>query len=161
MSGHKLKTLKELNAIVGRLKSEGKRIALTNGCFDLIHLGHIRLLQAARERADCLIVALNTDASLRRIKGEKRPLLNEDQRGRILTAFQVVDYVTFFDDDTPQNIIHKIQPDVLVKGGDYEIESVVGRQSVWDSGGEVVVIAPVRGRSTTNIIKEIVARFNH
>ncbi|HOE62447.1 MAG TPA: D-glycero-beta-D-manno-heptose 1-phosphate adenylyltransferase [Candidatus Sumerlaeota bacterium] len=146
--------------IVRKLKAENKRIVFTNGCFDLIHVGHVRLLQEARNRGDCLIVGLNTDASIRRIKGDKRPLLDESQRGRIVAAFESVDYVLFFDEDTPEELIREIKPDVLVKGGDYTMEAVAGRQEVWDAGGEVILYTPVPGRSTSAIIENIVERFS-
>lgn len=150
----------EMSDIVRKLKAESKRIVFTNGCFDLIHIGHVRLLQEARKRGDCLIVGLNTDASIRRIKGEKRPLLDESQRGRIIGAFDSVDYVLFFDEDTPEELIHEIKPDVLVKGGDYVMDAVVGRQTVWDAGGEVILFSPVPERSTSAIIENIIERFS-
>ncbi|MBN1899754.1 D-glycero-beta-D-manno-heptose 1-phosphate adenylyltransferase [Candidatus Sumerlaeota bacterium] len=141
------------------LKNEGKRIVLTNGCFDLIHAGHTRLLSMARGMGDILIAALNTDDSIRRLKGEKRPILDQKQRGLILSSFSSVDYVIFFDEDTPEEIIREMKPDVLVKGGEYAMDEVVGRQKVWDSGGEVTIVTPHAGHSTTNLIKEILNRF--
>jgi len=152
--------LDELQAISGELRKKGRTVVFTNGCFDLIHSGHVQLLSEAQRRGDCLIVGANTDDSIRRIKGEKRPLLDQGQRGRILASFEAVDYVVFFDGDTPEEIIAKIRPDILVKGGDYEIKGVVGRQTVWDSGGEVSVVKPVEARSTTAIIQDILNRFS-
>jgi len=155
----KIKERRELLEIVRRERALGRRIVFTNGCFDLIHVGHIKLLEMARRLGDCLIVALNTDASIRRIKGDKRPILDESQRGHILGAFQAVDYVTFFDEDTPEALISEIRPDVLVKGGDYQMDGVVGRQIVWDDGGRVVLCPPVCHRSTSSILNEILQRF--
>jgi len=160
MSIKKIKKRRELLKIVEHERAQGRRIVFTNGCFDLIHVGHIKLLEIARRLGDCLIVALNTDASIRRIKGDKRPILDESQRGHILGAFQAVDYVTFFDDDTPDALIGEIRPDVLVKGGDYRMDSVAGRQIVWDAGGKVAICPPVSQRSTSSILNEILRRFS-
>jgi len=155
----KIKERRELLEIVERERALGRRIVFTNGCFDLIHVGHIKLLETARRLGECLIVALNTDASIRRIKGDERPVLDESQRGHILGSFQAVDYVTFFDEDTPEVLISEIRPDVLVKGGDYQMDGVAGRQIVWDAGGKVVLCPPVCHRSTSSILNEILQRF--
>ena len=160
VSREKIKSLKDLMEILRRLRADENRIVFTNGCFDLIHPGHIRLLEMARRQGDCLVLALNTDASIRRIKGEKRPLLDQDQRGRIMASMEAVDFVIFFEEDTPERIIREIKPDVLLKGGEYNMDEVVGRQSVWDTGGTVLVVKPVPGRSTSAIIKEIVTHFS-
>ncbi len=157
----KIKSLKELLPIVRRFKDEGKRIVFTNGCFDLIHTGHIRLLNMARSRGDCLIVALNTDDSIRKIKGDQRPIMDQRQRGYIVASFEPVSFVLFFDEDTPDEIIRQIQPDVLVKGGEYNMDEVKGRQTVWESGGEVTVVNPLEGRSTSAVVEEIVRRFSN
>ena len=155
----KVQNLKNLLPIIERLRREGRSIVFTNGCFDLIHAGHIHLLKTAKEKGDCLIVGLNTDDSVRRNKGDKRPILEEDQRGRILVAFESVDYVVFFDEDTPEEIIRKIKPDVLVKGGDYAMDEVLGREIVWENGGEVTLCRPREGRSTSQVIEDIISRF--
>lgn len=159
MKEKKLMPGQELKQKIRDLKAEGKKVVFTNGCFDLIHIGHVRLLQMAKSKGDFLVVALNSDDSIRKIKGSKRPLLDESQRGRILAAFESVDFVTFFDEDTPLDLIREMKPDVLVKGGDYEIEEIVGRQEVWDNGGEVLLFKPVKNRSTSAIMKDIVERF--
>jgi len=161
VSMDKIKSLNELIPIVRRLKDEGKRIVFTNGCFDLIHAGHIRLLNMARSRGDCLVVALNTDESIRKIKGEQRPLLDQRQRGYIVASFEPVNYVLFFDEETPDDVIRQIEPDVLVKGGEYNMDEVVGRQTVWESGGEVTVVNPFEGRSSSRVVEEIVRRFSN
>ena len=161
MCTDKIKSLNELIPIVRRLKDEGKRIVFTNGCFDLIHAGHTRLLNMARSQGDCLIVALNTDDSIRKIKGEKRPLLDQGQRGYIVASFEPVNFVLYFDEETPDAVIRQIQPDVLVKGGEYNMDEVVGRQNVWDSGGKVTIVNPVEGLSTTTVIEDIVQRFSN
>jgi len=147
-------------SLVETLKNKGKQLVFTNGCFDLIHLGHIRLLKKARSLGDCLIVGLNTDASIKRIKGSKRPLLDQKQRSQIVASFESVDYVTFFEEDTPEEMIRKIAPDILVKGGEYQMHEVVGRESVWNSGGKVYVIKPFKGRSTSRVIEDIKNRFS-
>ena len=157
----KIKSLNELIPIVRRLKGEGKRIVFTNGCFDLIHTGHIRLLKMARSRGDCLIVALNTDESVRKIKGDQRPILDQRQRGYIVASFEPVSFVLFFEEETPDEAIRQIQPDVLVKGGEYNMDEVVGRQTVWESCGEVTVVNPFEGRSSSGIVEEIVRRFSN
>jgi len=161
VSMDKIKSLNELIPIVRLLKDKGKRIVFTNGCFDLIHAGHTRLLNMARSRGDYLIVALNTDESIRKIKGEQRPLLDQRQRGFIVAAFEPVSFVLFFDEETPDDVIRQIEPDVLVKGGEYAVDEVVGRQTVWESGGEVTVVNPFEGRSTSRVVKEIVRRFSN
>jgi D-beta-D-heptose 7-phosphate kinase/D-beta-D-heptose 1-phosphate adenosyltransferase len=159
VSEEKIKSLKILIPIIEELKKEGTRVVFTNGCFDLIHAGHTRLLKAARSMGDVLVAALNTDESIRRLKGDKRPLLDQKQRGMIVSSFSSVDFVTFFEEDTPEEILRQIQPDVLVKGGEYSMDEVVGRQQIWDKGGQVTVITPLAGHSTTNVIHEILDRF--
>jgi rfaE bifunctional protein nucleotidyltransferase chain/domain len=156
----KIKKLKELMPLIRQLRAEGRRIVFTNGCFDLIHTGHVRLLKFAKSKGDCLILGLNTDDSISRLKGDNRPLLDEDTRGRVLESFEDVDYLIFFSEDTPENLIREIAPDVLVKGGDYQIEEVVGRESVWESGGDVILCPPLEGKSTTGIIDDIKVRFS-
>ena len=127
----------------------------TNGCFDILHIGHIRYLQEAKKLGDILIVGLNSDASVKRIKGPERPVNSEQDRAELLCALGCVDYVVIFEEDTPIDLIIKVQPDVLVKGGDYINEYVVGTKEVEARGGELVLIPFVEGRSTTNIIKKI------
>lgn len=138
-------------------KQEGKRVVFTNGCYDLLHPGHIRLLEAARSLGDILILALNTDASVRRYKGPARPLVGEAERGELAAHLAAVDAVTYFDEDTPRELIAEVLPDVLVKGADWS-HFVAGREEVEAAGGEVRLIALEPGYSTTNVEKEILAR---
>jgi rfaE bifunctional protein nucleotidyltransferase chain/domain len=130
-------------------------LVFTNGCFDIIHRGHITYLSQAADLGDKFIVALNTDASVARLKGESRPLQDEFTRALVMAAFEFVDYVCFFDEDTPLNIIKQVMPNILVKGGDYEVEDIVGYKEVVDAGGKVVTIDFVKGFSTTSIINSI------
>lgn len=145
----------EIAELSKKLKSEGKKIVFTNGCFDILHSGHIFYLQKAKERGDILILGLNSDASVRRLKGEKRPINSESDRATVISELKSIDYVVIFEEDTPQEIISLIVPDVLVKGGDYKKEDVVGKDVVEKNGGEVVIIQFVDGKSTTNIINRI------
>ncbi|MBQ9254904.1 MAG: D-glycero-beta-D-manno-heptose 1-phosphate adenylyltransferase [Bacteroidales bacterium] len=149
---------KGLIAVLENLKMKGKKIVFTNGCFDLLHKGHIDYLSKARELGDVLILGLNTDNSIKRIKGETRPIQDEDSRAFILASLVCVDYVVMFDDDTPYNLINTIKPDVLVKGADYKKEDIVGGAIVEKNGGEVTTIEFLDGYSTTNIIKKIKAQ---
>ncbi len=151
----KLTRLDELTEIAKRIKKEGKRIVFTNGCFDLLHLGHIRYLKEARRLGDILIVGLNSDNSVRSLKGKDRPLVKEKDRAEILSALEAVDYIVIFDELTPKNLIDKIIPNVLAKGGDWKKEEVVGRDTVEAHGGEVVIIPEVKGYSTSALISKI------
>ena len=134
---------------------KNKRVVFTNGCFDILHVGHIRYLEEASKLGDVLIVGLNSDESVRRLKGPDRPINNEHDRADVLCALRSVGYVVVFSEDTPYELISSIMPDVLVKGGDYSIEQIVGRDIVENNGGEVVVLPFVEGKSTTNIITKI------
>jgi len=136
-------------------RKAGRRIVFTNGCFDLLHVGHVRYLQEARRQGDVLIVAVNADAMVRELKGPGRPILPLDERLRILAALACVDYVVAFDDPTPCALLSELRPDVLVKGGDYGIEGVVGREIVWSYGGEVRVVPATEGLSTTRTVEQI------
>jgi len=137
------------------LRKKGKKIAFTNGCFDILHVGHVRYLREARKTADALVLALNSDSSVRSIKGEKRPLINEKERAEILAALEFVDFVTIFKELTPLKLIKYLKPDILIKGGDWPEEKVVGREEVKKWGGRVEIIAEVKGKSTTNIVEKI------
>lgn len=148
-------SLEELMNIRRRLKEQGKRVVFTNGCFDLLHRGHIEYLEKARSLGDALIVGLNTDASTRRLKGLQRPINNQDDRAAVMVALRFVDYVCFFDEDTPLQLIEKIVPDILVKGADWPIDDIVGKDVVEQAGGSVQTIEFLPHRSTTNIIKKI------
>ncbi len=131
------------------------RVIFTNGCFDILHLGHIDYLIKARKLGDVLIIGLNTDNSVKKLKGEKRPVNNQNARALLLASLEFVDFVILFDDETPLNLIKMITPDVLVKGGDYSIESVVGGDFVLNYGGTVEIIPFLEGYSTTNIINNL------
>jgi len=155
MSHKKIKSLKQLVKIRNRLKKEGKKVVLTNGCFDILHRGHIECLRKAKSFGDVLIVGLNSDFSVRKIKGEKRPLLSQDDRAEILASLEMVDYVLIFSQETPHKIIASVVPDVLVKGGDYRKDEIVGRDIVESSGGRVISVKQIPGRSTRNIIRKI------
>lgn len=138
-----------------RLRSEGKRLVFTNGCFDLLHPGHVRYLREARSLGDALVVALNSDRSVRVLKGEGRPILNERERAEVVAALQAVDYVIVFDEETPRELIAELLPDVLVKGGDWPLGEIAGRQEVEAAGGKVLSLPYVEGSSSTDIIERI------
>jgi rfaE bifunctional protein nucleotidyltransferase chain/domain len=138
-----------------RLKDKGKRIVFTNGCFDILHVGHVRYLNEARRLGDVLILALNSDSSVRAIKGEQRPVVPESERAEVIAGLACVDYVTLFSEETPLLLIEYLRPDVLVKGGDWSEQNVVGRESVMRWGGRVAIIPQVKGASTTNIVEKI------
>ena len=144
-----------MQALSATLRRAYRRVVFTNGCFDLLHPGHVRLLSQARALGDVLIVGLNSDASVRRLKGESRPVLSEHDRAEVLGGLDAVDFVTVFDEDTPEELIRVIRPNVLVKGGDYTEESVVGAQMVRSWGGEVVLVPLVPGRSTTSMVERM------
>jgi len=150
----------ELHSIRLKYKEENKKVVFTNGCFDLIHAGHLDYLIKAKALGDILIVALNTDESIRRIKGEKRPILTQEERAFLISNLKPVDYVTFFDEDTPENIINYLIPDILVKGADWPIDKIIGRDVVVKNGGEVKTIEFVNNQSTSNIINIIVDRYH-
>ena len=138
-----------------RMRREGKRVVFTNGCFDLLHAGHVRYLAEARALGDALIVGLNSDRSVRALKGEGRPILNANERAEVIAALEAVDYVVVFEEDTPREVIARLLPDVLVKGGDWPLDRIVGRQEVEAAGGKVVSLSYIEGSSTTDIIERI------
>jgi D-glycero-beta-D-manno-heptose 1-phosphate adenylyltransferase len=148
-------TLDEVILRFGREKRNGRRVVFTNGCFDLLHPGHIRCLEQARELGDVLIVGLNSDASVRQLKGEGRPLLPELERAEILAALESVDAVVIFGDLTPERVIARLLPDILVKGGDWADDRIVGREEVEAAGGRVVSAPVIPGYSTTEIVRKI------
>lgn len=148
-----------LQNILAGERSRGKNIVFTNGCFDLLHVGHVKYLQAARRLGDLLVLGLNSDASIRRLKGPGRPLIGQEERAHILAALHCIDYVVIFDEDTPLELISVLHPDILVKGGDYTREGVVGREVVESYGGRVELISFVDGKSTTNIINKILESY--
>jgi len=138
-----------------RLRREGRRVVFTNGCFDLLHPGHIRYLAQARALGDVLIVAINSDRSVQELKGKGRPILNEQERSIVLCGLESVDYVIVFDEETPRELIALILPDVLVKGGDWSIDKIVGREEVEGAGGQVFSLPYLEGQSTSEIIERI------
>ena len=151
----KIKSRPEISCIVSELKTQGRLTVFTNGCFDLLHPGHIRYLETARQFGDILIVGLNSDSSVKRVKGEGRPFVGEMERAEMLGALSSVDYVTIFSEATPQELIEEIMPDVLVKGGDWSKDQVVGRETVEKNGGQVIAADFEEGFSTTGIIDRI------
>ena len=148
-------TRADLVRIRKELKREGKKVVFTNGCFDIVHRGHIEYLTKAKALGDVLLVGMNTDASVKRLKGTKRPIVCQDDRAFVLAAFRVVDYVCLFNEDTPYDLIKAVVPDVLVKGSDWTLDSIVGKDIVEAAGGTVQTIDFVPNRSTTDIIKKI------
>jgi rfaE bifunctional protein nucleotidyltransferase chain/domain len=151
----KLKSLEEIKAIVVDARTNGKKVAFTNGCFDLLHRGHVHVLRAARACADLLIVGINSDQSVKQIKGPTRPVLPESDRCELLGAMEMVDFVVLFNEPDPHNLISAIRPDVLVKGGDWHTEKIIGSDMVEEAGGRVVVVPYIKGFSTTEIIERI------
>jgi D-beta-D-heptose 7-phosphate kinase/D-beta-D-heptose 1-phosphate adenosyltransferase len=151
----KIRTLREMAEIVRQRRARGQRAVFTNGCFDLLHRGHTRLLQQARDLGDFLIVGLNSDASIRRLKGPSRPVLSQEERAEVLSALSAVDFVVIFEEADPGAMILALQPDVLVKGADWAKEEIVGRETVERRGGHVVTIPLVEGSSTTGIIQRV------
>jgi D-glycero-beta-D-manno-heptose 1-phosphate adenylyltransferase len=150
----------ELIKIRQRLREENKKVVFTNGCFDLIHAGHVDYLLKAKSLGDILVVGLNSDSSVKRIKGEKRPILQENERAFILSNLKPVDYVTFFDEDSPKELIDELIPDILVKGADWPIDKIVGRDVVEANGGKVVAVEFVNNQSTSMIISSILAKYD-
>ena len=146
---------KEAQELIDKLKKEGKKIVFTNGCFDILHAGHVRYLQKARSLGDMLILGLNSDASVSRLKGPSRPVVKQEDRATVLSGLESVDYIVMFEDDTPLDVIEQLVPHILVKGGDYIPDHIVGYDVVTRHGGQVIVVDFVEGRSTTKIIEAI------
>jgi rfaE bifunctional protein nucleotidyltransferase chain/domain len=151
----KLKSLEEIKAIVVEARNNRKKVAFTNGCFDLLHRGHVHVLRQARACGDVLIVGINSDESVKQIKGSARPVLPESDRCELLGAMEMVDFVILFNESDPYDLIAAIQPDVLVKGGDWNSEKIIGADLVEEAGGSVVVVPYIKGFSTTEIIERI------
>ena len=139
-----------------RLRAAGRRLVFTNGVFDLLHVGHVRYLTEARTLGEALLVAINSDRTVRELKGADRPVFGEGERAEILAALRCVDYVTIFDDISPRGLIRELLPDVLVKGGDYQLDQIHGREEVEAAGGNVISLPFVEGASTTDIIKKMI-----
>jgi len=155
----KIKTREELRSEIREARRQGKKIVTTNGCFDILHIGHLKYLQAAKQLGDILIVAINSDDSVRAIKGDKRPLVPEDERAEILAGLECVDYVMIFPELDPIQFLRELRPDIHVKGGDYTPDQVIERETVESLGAELRLLPGVPGKSTSNLIKLIVERY--
>lgn len=151
----KVKNFTQIAEIVNELKRKGKKVVFTNGCFDILHSGHIKLLKKAKELGDVLILGINKDKSIKKLKGKGRPIMNEKQRIEIISAIEFVDYVVPFGQPTPEKLIKRIKPDIIVKGGDYKKKEVIGKDIVEKYGGKVYIFPLVKNISTTKIIKKI------
>lgn len=152
---NKILSLELLTKRIAFWRTMGDSIVFTNGCFDILHPGHIHLLQECAKAGDRLIVGLNADASVKRLKGETRPVNNEQARAIVLAALQFTDAIVLFEEDTPENLIHEISPDVLIKGGDWNADEIVGSDFVQSYGGKVSIVKYLKGHSTTNIINKM------
>jgi D-beta-D-heptose 7-phosphate kinase/D-beta-D-heptose 1-phosphate adenosyltransferase len=155
----KVKEKEDLCEILKRLKAEGKRIVFTNGCFDLLHIGHLRYLEKAKTLGDILVVGVNSDASAQGLKGPGRPVLPLEERMELLSGLECVDYVVSFDESTPLKLITVLKPHLLVKGGDWSTETIVGKEVVESLGGEVVALPFIEGNSTSHLIETILERY--
>lgn len=151
----KIYTKEVIKHVIEKWKSEGEEIVFTNGCFDILHIGHVDYLEKARALGSRLVVGLNTDESIKRLKGPQRPITNDESRSRVIAALEFVDAVIFFGEDTPYDLIKALKPDILVKGDDYTVENIVGADIVIENGGEVKTIPLVKGYSTTDVISKI------
>ncbi|PKL86361.1 MAG: D-glycero-beta-D-manno-heptose 1-phosphate adenylyltransferase [Ignavibacteriae bacterium HGW-Ignavibacteriae-1] len=145
----------DLAKILQEKSEQGKKIVFTNGCFDILHAGHVKYLEQSKKLGDVLVIGLNSDDSVRRLKGDSRPVNNQMDRAIVLSALRAVDYVCFFDEDTPLELIMQLKPDIITKGGDYTVTDVVGGEFVINNGGEVVIIELVEGKSTTSTIQRL------
>lgn len=154
-TSEKIKSIEAALAQVEKWKSEGQKVVFTNGCFDIVHLGHVDYLEKAQKLGDKLVLGLNTDASVSRIKGPTRPIVDEHSRSRVMASLAFVDLVVFFDTETPYELIKTLLPDILVKGNDYLAENIVGADVVKSNGGDVKTVELVKGYSTTNIVNKI------
>jgi D-beta-D-heptose 7-phosphate kinase/D-beta-D-heptose 1-phosphate adenosyltransferase len=157
--GEKILEREELKKTVQALKDSGKKVVFTNGCFDLLHLGHVRYLEAARAEGDVLVIGVNSDRSVHEIKGPNRPVVPEDERAEVLAALACVDFVTLFDEPDPLETIRALLPDVLVKGSDWAEDAIVGKEVVEEHGGRVVRVQLTEGASTTKIIEKILENY--
>src|SRR3989338_2526610 len=155
MISQKIKTLKELIKIVQKLKSQNKKIVTTNGVFDILHLGHVRYLEEAKKLGDVLIVGINSDKSVKQIKGDKRPINDEISRIAVLAALESVDYAFLFDENDPRNWLEQMKPDIHVKAGDYRLSQIIEKNIVEKNGGKIVIAKMEKGYSTTNVINKI------
>lgn len=149
----------QIASVLAPLRAQKKKIVFTNGCFDLLHVGHVRYLQEARNLGDVLVIGVNSDASVKRLKGPTRPVQIEQDRAEILAALGCVDFTAIFAEDTPENLIHQVKPDILVKGGDWKIDQIVGAPFVMSYGGQVMSLQFINGKSTTQLIAK--AQLEH
>lgn len=158
MSGTKIKKIKQLIPLINSIKKSGKKVVFTNGCFDILHFGHVMYLEKAKAQGDKLIVGLNSDSSIRRLKGNTRPIVKQLDRANVLAALESVDFVVIFNQDTPLELIKQIKPGVLVKGSDWQKQEIVGADFVESYGGKVKTIKLAKGRSTSALIKSIIEK---
>ena len=149
-----------MSPILKQIHLDGKKVVFTNGCFDLLHVGHLRYLRECKKAGDYLLIGINTDESIKANKGELRPIIPLDERCELLAALEMVDFVVPFNEKTPRNIINTLKPDVLVKGADYSLDNIVGKDEVLSWGGSVFTVPLVEGKSTKNIIRKIVDLYN-
>ncbi|MFA6129664.1 MAG: D-glycero-beta-D-manno-heptose 1-phosphate adenylyltransferase [Candidatus Omnitrophota bacterium] len=159
MPGTKITSLSNLKRKIARLKQLGKRIVFTNGCFDILHYGHTKYLQDARNKGDYLVVAVNSDSSIKKIKADNRPVVGQADRLRVVAALGCVDFVVLFKEDNPFKVIKALKPDILVKGSDWAKKKIIGADFVESYGGKVIIIDSVKGRSTSAIVEKIVRDF--
>ena len=145
----------EIKSIVENLKNSGKKVVFTNGCFDILHIGHVRYLKKSAKCGDILVIGLNSDSSVKKLKGDSRPINNESDRGELLSELNFVDYVVVFDEQTPEILLDEIKPNIYTKGADYTLETLPEAKTVLKNGGKVEFIDLVEGKSTTNVIKKI------
>ncbi|WP_076791667.1 D-glycero-beta-D-manno-heptose 1-phosphate adenylyltransferase [Chlorobium sp. KB01] len=158
---HKLLSRNEALVNVRAWQADGKKVVFTNGCFDILHAGHVEYLAAAKQLGDILLIGLNSDASVRRLKGVHRPVCSEADRAAVLAALQAVDAVTLFEEDTPESLINLLLPDILVKGADWAVEQIAGAKAVLENGGKVLTVPLLEGRSTSNIIDKILQLYTN
>ena len=161
LQGTKITSLSSLKRKIERLKQNGKRIVFTNGCFDILHYGHTKYLQDAKTKGDYLVVAVNSDSSIKKIKAKNRPVVGQADRLRVVAALGCVDFVILFNEDDPLKLIKSLKPDILVKGSDWSKKRIVGADFVESYGGKVLTVNLVKGRSTSSIIKKITRLFGH
>ncbi len=148
----------DMKKIIEQMKKDQKTVVFTNGCFDILHVGHLRYLYEAKSKGDILVVGLNSDASVKRLKGEKKPYVPQEERAEMLLGLKPVDYVVYFDEDTPVELIEELKPSVHVKGGDYTKEGLIETEVVEKNGGRVEIVSLIQGKSTTNIIAEVLKK---
>jgi D-beta-D-heptose 7-phosphate kinase/D-beta-D-heptose 1-phosphate adenosyltransferase len=160
LSGTKIISITSLKRKIRRLKQDGKRIVFTNGCFDILHYGHVKYLQDARSKGDCLVVAVNSDSSIKKIKAKNRPVIAQGDRLKTVAALASVDFVVLFNQDNPLRLIKALKPDILIKGADWSKQKIIGADFVESYGGKVLTVKLVKGRSTSALIEKIVRNFS-